>query len=188
MARQTWAVLASALLAMAGPAHAGDGSVHVVSDGMGLFIPASSPVRLASMSRHETLVKFRGRFAISGFYSIVCDDFVADPCAPESLEVYIEPDARLLARLPRWDMYKANRPLIEIDDAANFIKANLDAPTLAAFRKGRIMRKTGYASMVVEDLATGVDCDSPWYSARLVSFAPVTQVASREPDGNRGCG
>jgi hypothetical protein len=180
-------MILAAVLGLAASADARGGDTRVTSDGMTLVIPAGSPVRLASSGKDEVLGRFTGRFTITGLYSIECAIDYDGGCPLDGLEVYIEPDAKLLARLPRWAMYKGNKPLIELTGAEPFIKARIDAPTLAAFEAGRIDRKTGYASIVVEDLVTGVDCDSPWYSARLVSFAPVTQVAAREPDGNRGC-
>jgi hypothetical protein len=144
-------------------------------------------VRLASSGKDEVLGRFTGRFTITGLYTIECDPSVDEPCSWDTVQVFIQPDAALLARLPRWAMYEGNKPLIELTGADAFIKAQVDAPTLAAFKAGRIEQTTGYASIVVEDLITGVDCDSPWYTARLVSFVPETRIAAREPDGNRGC-
>jgi hypothetical protein len=181
------ALILAAVLGLAASADARGGDTRVTSDGMTLVIPAGSPVRLASSGKDEVLGRFTGRFTITGLYSIECSIDFDGACSRDGLEVFIQPDAALLARLPRWAMYKGNKPLIELTEADPFIKAQIDAPTLAAFEAGRIEQKTGYASIVVENLVTGVDCDSPWYSARLVSFAPVTRIAAREPDGNRGC-
>jgi hypothetical protein len=181
------ATILAAVLGLAASADARGGATHITSDGMGLLIPAGSPAHLAASERDAAFARFDGRFTISGPYSIECDPYVDGPCSLDSMEVFIEPDAALLARLPRWDLYKGNKPLIELTEADDFIKAHIDAPTLAAFEAGRIEDKTGYASIVVDNLVTGVDCDSPWYSASLVSYAPVTRIAARAPEGNRGC-
>jgi hypothetical protein len=176
-----------AALGLAAPAQAREGASRIASDGMVLVIPAASPVRLASSEHRSVLARFTGRFTITGFYSIECAIDFNGACPLNGLELYIEPDPTLRALLPRWDMYKGNRPLIELTDADRFIKDHIDAPTLAAFKAGRIEHKTGYAAIVVKDLVTGVDCDAPWYSATFVSSAPVARLAARDPDGNRGC-
>jgi hypothetical protein len=181
------AAILAATLGLASAADARGGAMRVTSDGMDLLIPANSPVRLASSGKGEVLARFTGRFTITGLYSIECSIDFDGACSLDGMQVFIQPDAALLARLPRWAMYEGNKPLIELTGADPFIKAQLDAPTLAAFEAGRIEQTTGYASIVVEDLITGVDCDSPWYTARLVSFVPETRIAAREPDGNRGC-
>jgi hypothetical protein len=181
------AAILAAVLGLATAADARGGARRITSDGMDLVIPAGSPVRLAASEQDAVFARFTGRFTIAGFYSIECSPDFDGGCPLDGLELFIEPDPAVRALLPRWDMYKGNRPLIALTEADAFIKAHLDAPTLAAFKAGRIEQKTGYASIVARDLVTGVDCDSPWYSATFVSSAPVTRLAAREPDGNRGC-
>jgi hypothetical protein len=181
------AMILAAALGLAASADARGGARRVTSDGMVLVIPAGSPVRLASSQQDAVFARFSGRFTITGYYSIECAIEFDGACPLDGLEMYIEPDPKGLAMLPRWAMYPGNKPLIELTGAGSFIEAHVDAPTLAAFKAGRIEQATGYAAIVARDLITGVDCDSPWYSATFVSSAPAPRLAAREPDGNRGC-
>jgi hypothetical protein len=177
----------TALLCIAAPTGAREGAVRIEWGGIDLVVPADSPARPLATDRDRGFVEFDGRFVISGPYSIECDELLDEPCTRDNVVLFIEPDATLFERLPKWEN-GGDKPLIAITHATGFIEANLDSSTLEQLQSGSIMRKTGHASFVVENFATGLDCEAAWYSARLVSFGSVASADDRTPQGTTGCG
>jgi hypothetical protein len=187
MKRQVLTLLAAASIGAAAVAAAQANGARIVSGGIALVVPPDSPVQLVSYERDWSHAKFKGRFVVTGPYSVSCDVTDDEKCTLDKLALSVEPDDALIARLPKWDFARPGKALIEIDNAVPFIKARLGASTIRALEGGSIEEKTGYTSIVVDQFSTGIDCDAYWYGARFVAFATVAQAAPREPEGHHSC-
>ncbi len=166
-----------ACLALIGPSLAAGKAQPVPrgETGTPMVIPPGSPLRLASVDRETLEVTFAGRFQISGTYFYGGGEAAA----------YLVPDRQSRAILPYFKDRGAPDS-IYFDNGEAFAKAAIPAEALARMRTDGADHVSGRITVWADRFKAGIECDTPWYSARFLSVVkPPVRLAANEPEG--GC-
>lgn len=152
----------------------------------GLIVPPDSPVRFRGFSKYG-VAQFDGRFVLTGTVVYGCAiDCGAKP-KDRFLRVDVVPDSAVVARLPHWKL-RHNDMRIVIDPPERFVRTITTPSQRAALRSGSLGDVRGRISIVVDHFETGIECDSPTFSARFVSTAAQPRFTKIEQNGDYGCG
>lgn len=151
-----------------------------------LIVPRHTPVQLRQLNRRDFLAVFSGRFVISGRFTYGCFDDCAKPYRPADMRLYLSPDRRMVARLPRWNGFPPPET-IEIENASAFAALAIPRPVRQALENGRQRQVSGRTSIVIDHFQTGVACDDSWASARFKLFAKPTVIDGAPSMSGAGC-
>ena len=122
-----------------------------------LIVPASSPVKFRGWDKASGYAQFQGRFVLSGKFHYGCWSACADyegPVEEEYIDLRIEPDPAMQARLPHWKKRKADI-LVVLDREERLAQLIAGPRQHAALRSGRIESIEGRTSVVVDNFQTG---------------------------------
>ena len=155
-----------------------------------VVVPTGSPVRFRDFDKDSGYARFDGSFVLTGKFIYGCGSNCADyegPVEESDLLVAIEPDPRLVARLPHWKARQQDM-LIFITGEQKLARAIATPRQHAALLAGKIPNLNGRIALLVDDFQTGLECDSATFTARFVSIAQAPEVARVELNGAYGCG
>ena len=178
--------LLSLALVSAAPAHQAAFIPWNPGDEEGLVIPASSPVRFTHWDK-EHYARFSGRFVLTGTFVYGCNVECGPPMQDADIEADIIPDPALAAALPHWKLRNGDL-LIYLVDGERLAKQIVTRRERAALMAGKVPDVRKHVAIVVDDFQTGIECDSPFFSARFIALAKPVQIAQRKVEPNYGCG
>jgi len=157
----------------------------LVEANLELVLPENSTLGAAQVNQRDSLATFQGRILLSGTFTYGCTDACEKPFRRADMRLYLSPDARTSALLPRWKGMRAIDD-IEIENSAKFVAVAVSRETMHQLEYGRLQHVTGRVSIVVDHFRTGVECDDTWASARFLSFAEPVSLDHERASG-AGC-
>lgn len=178
------AAIAMASLALLAAAPAGEAREipWVPGSDEAIVIPAASPVRFKGFNKDHYAV-FSGRFVLTGTFVYGCN-VDCDPPNPD-VEADIIPDAD--SALPHWKLRNGDM-LVFLVDGERLANQIVSRQERAALSAGKVPDVRKHVSIVVDDFEVGIECDSPFYSARFIAIAKPAKLASAKAQPNYGCG
>jgi hypothetical protein len=147
-----------------------------------IVIPAASPVRFKGFNKDHYAV-FSGRFVLTGTFVYGCN-VDCDPPNPD-VEADIIPDPG--SALPHWKL-RSGDMLIYLVDGERLANQIVSRQERAALLAGKVKDVRKHVSILVDDFQAGIECDSPFYSARFIAVAKPLKLASAKTEANYGCG
>ncbi|MEO6359345.1 MAG: hypothetical protein ABIO43_02065 [Sphingomicrobium sp.] len=159
------------------------------ADDEALIIPADSPVKFRGFDKYG-VAHFSGKFVLTGSFTYGCWSSCADyngPVTEGYLDVRIEADPELAARLPHWKLRKGPM-LVLINREQRFARTVATREQHRSLLSGKLGSVQGRAAIIVDDFRTGIECDSENHSARFISLAKLPKIAKVDFDGDYGCG
>jgi hypothetical protein len=158
---------------------------HPEIQGEALIIPQNSPVQFRGFDKYGT-ARFSGSFVLTGTFTYGCEVDCEGPVKESDLAVNLVPDPEVVARLPHWKIYHQD-VMIHISHGSDLARAIATRQQRVALRTGKLSELRGRVAIVVDEFATGIECDSVYYSARFVRIAQPPRIAKAELNGDYGC-
>jgi hypothetical protein len=89
--------------------------------------------------------------------------------------------------LPHWKLRNGDM-LIYLVDGERLANQIVSRQERAALLAGKVQDIRKHVSILVNDFEAGIECDSPFYSARFIAIAKPVNLASAKTKPNYGCG
>ena len=130
--------------------------------------------------------EFDGRFVLTGKFALTLTENCERPGTEDCLVLDLEPDPAVAARLPYYRNQSGG--WINIREEGRLVRSIASPRQRAALVAGKIQSLTGRTSIVVDQLSTGIDCESASFWARFVAVGKVPKLARTNFNGGFGCG